>query len=70
MINSELIDGTVKREWTWAPHLLKILLEAIIGENYKVNYKDISQSLTLTEFALYANIFNLRDIKIYCENRL
>ena len=63
-----LIDGTVKRDWTWAPHLLKILLETMIGENHRVNYKDISRSLTLTEFALCtANIFNLRDIKIYCK---
>ncbi len=62
-----LSNGTVIREWSWAPNLLNAIINMIIEDKYYNSFNDIVCRASLLQFtSLVGLVLNVNDLKIDC----
>ena len=61
------MNGTVIREWSWAPNLLDIIINMIIEDKYHNNFDDIICKASLLQFtSVVGFVLKVNYLKIDC----
>jgi len=62
-----LLNGTVIREWSWAPNLMDIIINMIIEDKYHNNFNDIICKASLLQFtSVVGFVLKVNYLKIDC----